>query len=117
MPSAPPPETQRPDERRKHPRVPVALDARWQTSAHASLCEIDNLSLGGCFVRTPIPPAADERAFITLYLKGRASMLLAGRVARVEPGVGFGMQFREMLPETKSELSQEIDKILGTTSH
>lgn len=111
------PATQRPDERRKYPRVPVTLDARWQTSAQASLCEVGNLSLGGCFVRTPAPPSPDERAFITLYLKGRASMLLAGRVVRVEPGVGFGMQFREMLPETKSELNQEIDKILRTHPH
>ena len=95
----------------------MTLDARWQTTANASLCEIGNLSLGGCFVRTPAPPALDERAFITLYLRGRASMLLAGRVVRVEAGYGFGMQFREMLPETKHELAGEIDKVLRTRPH
>jgi hypothetical protein len=99
------------EERRKHPRLAVSLDGRWQGAGHASLCKISSLSLGGCFVQSPTPPPVDEKAFVTLFLRGRGSMLLAGRVARVEPGVGFGVQFREMLPETKYQLGEELEQI------
>ena len=99
------------EERRKHARVAVSLDGRWQGSSGASLCKIASLSLGGCFVQTPAPPQVDDKTFMTLFLKGRGSMLLAGRVVRVEPGRGFGMQFREMLPETKFQLGQELEHL------
>jgi Tfp pilus assembly protein PilZ len=99
------------EERRKHPRVAVSLDGRWQGASGASLCKIASLSLGGCFVQTPAPPAVEDKTFVTLFLRGRGSMLLAGRVARVEPGRGFGMQFREMLPETKFQLGEELEHL------
>ena len=99
-----------PDERRVHPRIPVTLDGRWEGASGASLCTIGNLSLGGCYVRTPLPPSAEEKALVSLFLPGRGSMLLAGHVARVEPGVGFGMQFREMPPEIKYQLRDEIEQ-------
>ena len=99
------------EERRKHPRLAVSLDGRWQGAGGASLCKIASLSLGGCFVQSAAPPAVDEKAFVTLFLRGRGSMLLAGRVARVEPGVGFGFQFREMLPETKYQLGEELEQM------
>ena len=101
------------EERRKHPRLAVALDGRWQGATGASLCKINSLSLGGCFVLSSAPPQVDDKAFVTLFLRGRGSMLLAGRVARVEPGVGFGVQFREMLPETKYQLGEELGRLGG----
>jgi hypothetical protein len=99
------------EERRKYPRLAVSLDGRWQGATGASLCKISSLSLGGCFVQTPAPPPLEDKAFVTLFLRGRGSMLLAGRVARVSPGAGFGFQFREMLPETKFQLGEELEQM------
>ena len=99
------------DDRRRHPRVPVSIDGRWQGTATASLCKIANLSLGGGFGLTPSPPAVDEPVSVTLFFGGRGAMLLQGRVARVESGVGFGMQFGGMTPETHFRLAEEIARI------
>jgi len=101
-------------DRRRHPRVPVSIDGRWQGSSAASLCKIANLSLGGCFARTPSVPAVNEQMFVTLFLGGRGSMLLPGHVARVEPGVGFGVQFGDMGSEAHYRLGEAIAQIRRT---
>jgi hypothetical protein len=38
-------------------------------------------------------------------------MEFPGRVVRVEPGVGFGLQFGEMGSETRHQLGQQITQI------
>jgi hypothetical protein len=99
------------DERRRHPRVRVAIDGRWQGTDAGSLCKMADLSLGGCFAETPSTPAVSEHMFVTLFFGGRAALLLPGRVARVEPGVGFAMEFGEMGSENRFQLSEEIARI------
>ena len=96
------------DERRTHPRVPLSIDGRWQGPAGASLCRMVNLSEGGCYARTPTPPAVDDPLMLTLFFAGSGAMLLTGRVAHGEPGVGFGMQFGEIPPEARYRLGEEI---------
>jgi hypothetical protein len=99
------------DERRTHPRVPLSIDGRWQGAEGAGLCRTANLSLGGCFARTPVPPAVDQPMLVTLFFGGRGALLVKGQVVRVEPGVGFGMQFGELMPETRHRLHDEIAQI------
>jgi len=48
---------------------------------------------------------------MTVFFRGRGAMPLQGRVLRVEPGVGFAMQFGEMTSETLYQLGQEIAQI------
>jgi hypothetical protein len=70
-----------------------------------------NLSLGGCFARTPLPPAADDQMQLTLFFAGRGAMVIKGHIARVEPGVGFGFQFDELMPEARHRLRDEVAQI------
>ena len=98
-------------ERRQHLRVPLSIDARWQSGGGAGLCRMANLSLGGCYARTPAPPALDDQMMVTLFFAGRGAMLVAGRVARVEPGVGFGVQFGQLAPEARHRLGEEVAQI------
>jgi hypothetical protein len=99
------------EERRRHPRVSTSIDARWQGPVTASLCKLASLSLGGCYVQTPSPPAVNEETFMTVFFGGRAAMPLQGRVVRAEPGAGFAMQVGEMGSEARYQLGQEIAHI------
>ncbi len=99
------------DERRRHPRVAVTFDAHWQGPLTASLCKLENLSHGGCFARTPAPPAVDEETFMTVFFGGRGAMPLQGHVVRVHPGLGFAVEFGEMGSEARYQLRQEIAHI------
>jgi hypothetical protein len=74
-----------------------------------------NLSLGGCFARTPAPPAVNQQMLVTLFFGGRGTLMVKGQVARVEPGVGFGLQFGELAPEARHRLGEEIAQIRRRT--
>jgi hypothetical protein len=98
-------------EQRQHPRVPVSIDAHWHGPGAASLCKVADLSLSGCFARTPSPPALDAETLVTMFFGGRGAMLLQGHVVRVEPGVGFALQFGQMGSESRYQLGQEIAQV------
>jgi hypothetical protein len=71
-----------------------------------------DLSLGGCFARTALSPAVNEQVLLTLFFGGRGTLMLPGFVTRVESGVGFGMQFRELGSDDRFRLGEEITRIL-----
>jgi hypothetical protein len=48
---------------------------------------------------------------VTLFLNGYGAMPIGGRVARVEPGVGFAMEFGELGIATHHRLGEEIAQI------
>jgi hypothetical protein len=98
-------------ERRRHPRVPASFDGRWQSPAASSLCRLANLSQGGCFARTPSPPEVNDPMLVTLFFNGYGAMPVGGRVARVEPGVGFAMEFGDLGTATRQRLGEEIAQI------
>jgi hypothetical protein len=90
-------------ERRKDPRVSIPLDGRWLGSSGGSPCQIENISLGGCYVQTA-ESSVQGHGVVMLDFGRQGSLSIAGRVVHAEQGLGFGVRFRDMAPELRVEL-------------
>ncbi len=71
----------RPDNRRKHPRIPAARAARLVVAGVGCDVDVKDVSAGGCFV--DVDAALDLGAAVTVSVDG---VDLAGRVVRVRRG-------------------------------
>lgn len=88
-------------DRRIHPRVLVAIEAQIGLESEQQVQTMENLSLGGCFVRTSTPEPVGTVVTVSFPLPGDTdarSMRATGSVAwiRTEPGstVPYGMGIR-----------------------
>ena len=97
-------------ERRKHPRVSATVDGRWLGAAGGATCHVENISLGGCFVRTSAP-SIEGMGVIRFILGGKTSLTVAGRVVHAERGRGFGVQFRDMSQDVRVELERHLGEL------
>ena len=97
-------------ERMKHPRVSSAIDGRWLGASGGATCQVENLSLGGCFVRTSAP-SIEGMGVIRLILSGKTSLTVAGRVVHAERGHGFGVQFRDISQDVRVELQRHLGEL------
>jgi Tfp pilus assembly protein PilZ len=90
-------------ERRKYPRIKYSLDVDWgDTPACIHQGRVTTLSVGGCFVETPLEVAKGGLIFIRLLLAPESVRVMEGvvwgRVAYHVPGVGFGVEFKKLPP-------------------
>jgi len=93
-------------ERRQHVRVAGPFEGHWHGGSGATECGITDVSLGGCFVETVLQPTKGENTEVTVRFADGRQITLAGRVVYAEPGVGFGVQFRELTPDELAALKQ-----------
>lgn len=77
------------NERRRHPRRPVALQCRVEGAAAPSAMQLGDLSANGCFVATADVVPIGSQLTLWVAISG-AEISLPGRVVRVQPGRGFG---------------------------
>ena len=82
-------------ERRSRYRVIGPFEVTWSgTSGHRHV-RVADFSLTGCFVEDIAAPATGERVTLTLRVPGGAPIEAAGRVAYVDPPLGFAVAFEE----------------------
>jgi hypothetical protein len=96
-------------ERRQHVRVVIPIDGRWLGALGGTTCQVENISLGGCFIRTPAPSV--EGLGVIRLLFGRKPLSIVGRVVHAERGRGFGVKFRDVSPEVLAELERHIEEL------
>jgi hypothetical protein len=96
-------------ERRQHMRVAIPIDGRWLGNSGGTTCQVENISLGGCFIRTSAPSV--EGLGVIRLLFGRKPLSIAGRVVHAERGRGFGVKFRYVSPEVLVELERHIEEL------
>jgi c-di-GMP-binding flagellar brake protein YcgR len=96
-------------ERRQHVRIAIPIDGRWLGDSGGTTCQVENISLGGCFIRTSAPSV--EGLGVIRFLFGRTSLSIAGRVVHAERGRGFGVKFRDLSPEVRTELQHQIEEL------
>jgi hypothetical protein len=88
-------------ERRDEPRLDNrAFQGTW---AGAGPCRISDVSLSGCFVHSLSAPAQGEETSIALAI-GNHTFTMRGRVVYVEPGLGFGLKFNEVIRRERDDL-------------
>ena len=98
-------------ERRKHPRVTVPVDGQWRNAATGSFCRVLNVSLGGCFVRSPSAPSSSDTSTMTIYFGKHGPMSIKGKVVHDEGRDGFGFEFLHLDRELRIQLGQHLDSL------
>jgi c-di-GMP-binding flagellar brake protein YcgR len=96
-------------ERRQHARISVPIDGRWLGDTGGTTCRIENISLGGCFVRTTAP-SVQAIGVLRLMFDGK-SLSIAGRIVHAERGRGFGIKFVDIPAEVRRELAVQLEEL------
>ncbi len=97
-------------EQRTHPRYRIPSGSfAYYALGHAV---IRDLSLGGVFVEDrEHTPATGTEVDLELHLDDEVTPI-RGTVRRVEPQVGFAVQFHELPAETKQRLERHFRKVV-----
>jgi len=96
-------------ERRQHQRYKHLLEGQWAGASGTGTCRVTDISLGGCFIQTLALPAVGEETTVTIHM-GNHRLAFAGRIAYVESGMGFAVQFQNV----DSEEIRQIVELLNT---
>ena len=98
-------------ERRKYPRftVSVPVEVHAEGSDTPIRCNTSDLSLGGCYIESMYPFPIGATLNLKLQLEG--TVLIQARVVTSYPQVGNGMQWINILPEDRAELSAFLDAL------
>jgi PilZ domain len=99
-------------EQRRYPRIkpPKSVVVAWQSGTQRDVCYVDNLALGGLYVRTKKKVAVRSLVQIILdmpvgQVRGRAV------VRRVGENHGMGIQIIAMDPEDRARLRQQLHEL------
>lgn len=96
-------------ERRQHVRRPVFLKCRVEGTAVAGAMHLTDLSESGCFVATSAPLPMGSQ--VTLYVTVSGDEIpIIGRVVRVHPDRGFGVEINTALLSPYSR--QTLERVL-----
>jgi hypothetical protein len=102
-------------EQRKHPRVqpPKSVIAAWQAGLLRDVCYVENLALGGLFVRTMNP--APIRTSVQILLDMPVGQVRARAIVRrVQEKRGMAIQIIAMDPQDRARLSQQVRTLLAS---
>lgn len=101
-------------ERRRYPRIPISIEVDWgETPACVHKGRVTSLSVGGCFVQTPLEVAADKPIFVRLFLAPGSERVVDGmvwgRVAYHLPKVGLGVRFKRLPPGYEGHIKDLVE--------
>jgi hypothetical protein len=105
---------------RRYPRVkaPEGTLVGWQVGTKRSVSRLEDIALGGLFIRTPDPPP--EQSLVKLVLPtGTGEVRARGVVRRVTPSQGMAIEFTAMNPDDRGRLTGLLRPLLerqGTPS-
>jgi hypothetical protein len=98
-------------ERRKSARVKCEISVELHAHGQPVIWgKASDLSQGGCFVEMPIPPKADSKFEIVLWLDGN-KLRLSGEVASASPGFGIGVRFTNVSPQGQEFLQRHLQSL------
>lgn len=106
------------DERRKHPRIKISINVDWgETPACTYKGRVTSLSVGGCFIQTPLEVIKGKPIFIRLLLAPGSERVIEGivwgRVAYHFPRVGLGVEFKKLPPGYEKHIEDIVEFHLG----
>jgi hypothetical protein len=107
------------DNRRRYPRVKYSINVDWgKTPACVHQGLITTLSVGGCFIQTPLAVEKDIPIFIRLLLAPESTRvtegMVWGRVAYHLPKVGLGVEFKKLPPGYEKHIQDIVEFHQGT---
>jgi diguanylate cyclase (GGDEF)-like protein/putative nucleotidyltransferase with HDIG domain len=104
-------------DRRSHPRMKCRVTIEMQTAAGATplFANLTDVSLGGCFVETSTILAPGSKIKLGFSMDD-PTLSAEGVVARLDPGSGVAVQFREMNREGRERMFKILEFVQKTTA-
>lgn len=84
------------DEKRKHGRLSLVMEASWEGSGSKSVARTTDISLTGCFIDTLGQVGVGDILNLRFKPPGGDSISVEGKVMYHQVGVGFGVRFTRM---------------------
>lgn len=97
------------DEKRKHARLPLVMEASWEGSGSKSLARTVDISATGCFIDTLGPAEVGETLNLRLTLHDGEYISVEGVVMYRMPSLGFGVRFTKISPSDRLRLDALLD--------
>jgi diguanylate cyclase (GGDEF)-like protein len=104
-------------DRRSHPRMKCRVTIELQTEEGKTplFANVTDVSLGGCFVETSTILAPGSKIKLGFSMDD-ASLSAEGVVARLDPGTGVAVQFREVNREGRERMFKILEFVQKTTT-
>ena len=104
-------------DRRSHPRMKCRVTIEMQTAAGATplFANLTDVSLGGCFVETSTILAPGSKIKLGFSMDD-PTLSAEGVVARLDPGSGVAVQFREANREGRERMFKILEFVQKTTA-
>ena len=104
-------------DRRSHPRVKCRVTIEMLTEAGATpmFANLTDVSMGGCYIETSTILAAGSIIKVGFSMDD-ANLSAEGVVARLDPGCGLAIQFREMNREGRERMLKVLEFVQKTTT-
>jgi hypothetical protein len=99
-------------DRRQYPRFrcPGNVQVSRAESGQQFWAKLGDLSLGGCYVSTPVPEVVGTKLRLVLQID-RNKIAALGEVRTCVPALGMGVQFTEFESGSRELLKQVIDRL------
>ena len=101
---------------RKHERIPLSLEAIFESSSGKRDVRVSDLSMGGCYVDSIVTVPVGENVVISFRMPNGEWMRVSGEVTYCFPGIGFGLRFNDRLVYDLDLLERVIAAKGGRTS-
>jgi len=104
-------------DRRSHPRMKCRVTIEMQTEAGGTplFANLTDVSLGGCYIETSTILAAGSKLKVGFSMDD-SSLSAEGVVARLDPGSGLAVQFRELNREGRERMLKILEFVQKTTT-
>ena len=104
-------------DRRSHPRLKCRVTIEMQTDAGGTplFANLTDISLGGCYIETSTILAAGSKIKLGFSMDD-PTLSTEGVVARLDPGSGLAIQFREMNREGRDRMLKILEFVQKTTT-
>jgi diguanylate cyclase (GGDEF)-like protein/putative nucleotidyltransferase with HDIG domain len=105
-------------DRRVHPRLNcrVAIELQTETGSAPVLANLTDISMGGCYVETSTILAPGTKLKLVFSMDD-PNLSADGVVARLEPGSGVAVQFREMNRDGRERMFKVLEFVQKTTAY
>jgi diguanylate cyclase (GGDEF)-like protein len=104
-------------DRRSHPRMKcrVTIELQTQTGEIPMFANLTDISMGGCYVETSSILTAGSKINLRFSMDD-ANLKAEGVVARLDPGAGIAVQFREVNREGRERMFKILEFVQKTTT-
>ncbi len=108
LPPAPATEPDDGRDRRRHPRIDGAFNGE-RLGLMDTPVQIQNLSVGGCFVTSYYPPPSDPHFELRIDLDTHGVVVVDVQTAYVSPEVGYGVSFVMVTETARSRIEAAVE--------